>query len=271
VDFNHDRWMYWELCLKLVIPIQHLKAGTSLTSMGSPVTDFWRGFRTFPRGLRWLGKHKSFVALLSVPFVLGLIMLGVGWGYFLSYQEAIFSFILFEQPTVWYGLVFYYICKAILMVSLLVLFMVAALLVTTVVASPIYEWVSVAVERDVTGSSKEISLWQALRLIPEELKRVAFILLVSLAVILIPGLNLLSLLVTAFLLGWDAYDIPLARRGWSFGERLRFVMSDFWAVLGFGLWLVVPFVQFFLVPLAISGGTLLSIEHLQRKRSESLL
>lgn len=233
--------------------------------MMSPVSEFWRGFRSFPRGLTWLGQHKFFIAVLMIPLLLGLVLLGMGWGYFLSYQDTIFQWILFDRPTVWYGLVFYYICKSVLYVSLLVLFLVGALLTTSIIASPFYEWVSIAVERDVVGSAEELSFWHALKLIPEEIKRAVFILFVSLAVILVPGLNLFSLLFTAFLLGWDAYDIALARRGWSFGDRLRFVAKDFWAVMGFGIWLIVPFLQFFLVPLAVTGGTLLSVEHLQRK------
>jgi uncharacterized protein involved in cysteine biosynthesis len=229
------------------------------------VQDFWRGFRSFAVGVSWLKAHKSYFAVLAIPFLLGLISLGLGWGYFLSYQDTIFDWILFDRPQAWYWLAIYYVCKAILYISIVALFLLLALLLPSVVASPFYEWVSVAVERDLVGKAEDVSLWQAIKLIPEELKRLVFIICVSVAVLLIPGLNLLSIFVTAFLLGWDLYDIPLARRGWSFSARLRFVLDDFWAVMGLGLWLVIPFLQFFLMPLAVTGGTLLSIQHLQRK------
>jgi uncharacterized protein involved in cysteine biosynthesis len=88
--------------------------------------------------------------------------------------------------------------------------------------------------------------------------------------LLIPGVNLFAGLIAAFLIGWDFYDFPLARRGWSFKERFNFVTKEFWTVLGFGLWLAIPFVHILLVPLAAAGGTILNLEALARRGAVTL-
>lgn len=163
-------------------------------------------------------------------------------------------------------LTLYYVGKALLYVSFLILSFVSMILLINVVSSPIYEIVSVAVEKDFTGGPvEEPSLLESMKLMGTELKKVSFIMAVSLVLFIIPGVNLLATLVTAFLVGWDFYDYPTARRGWSFSRRLKFVAKDLLPVTAFGLWLMIPFVQFFMMPLAVAGGTLLNLESLQRQ------
>jgi len=231
----------------------------------NPLTEFVRGFRAFIRGLGWLKNHPRYLAMLMIPFLLGMILLSVAWTYLFSYHEQIAAWVMFAKPESWYGIAFFYVAQAMLYVSLTVLSLVVVMLTTNVISIPIYELVSVAVERDLTGKSEEISIWESVRLIPEELKRMLFILAVSIVVLFVPVLNVVSFLVTAFLIGWDLYDLPMARRGWRFGERLRLVGRDGFAVAGFGMWLVIPVVQFFLMPFAVAGGSMLAIEHMQKR------
>ena len=80
-----------------------------------------------------------------------------------------------------------------------------------------------------------------------------------------PGINIISPFVTAFLLGWDFFDYPLARRGLSFKERKSLAFKSKWRILGLGLWLLIPFVQILFLPMAVSGGTMLGLEALQKK------
>lgn len=231
----------------------------------TPIQEGQRGFKAFLRGLHWLKRNPRYLFLLSLPTVIGLLSLTSGLGFIWSYEDTIMAAILFDKPDSVFLITVYYMCKAFLYISFLILSFVLMILVINVISSPIYEMVSVAVEKDfIGGPVEEPSFWDSLKLMGAELKKVSFIFFVSLILFLIPGVNLLATLVTAFLVGWDFYDYPTARRGWGFSRRLRFVSKDMLSVTAFGLWLMIPFVQFFMMPLAVAGGTLLSLESLKR-------
>jgi uncharacterized protein involved in cysteine biosynthesis len=169
------------------------------------------------------------------------------------------------------GLGFYYILKSLLYVVFFVLGIVFCFLLANIFAAPIYEYVSLSVESKLKGTpAPDISLWQTLLLVGEEIKKVVFIIGVSILLLFIPGLNVISLLVTAFLIGWDHFDYPLARRGWRFRKRLSFVLTSGWSVMGLGLWLLIPFAQLFLAPLAVVGGTFLCLEALATHEKKEL-
>lgn len=233
----------------------------------SPVDDTIRGLKTYLAGVRWLRSNPRYLLVLAVPAILGVFFLAAGVSWFAGNDERILSWILFARPEdSWMLMSLYYLCKAVLYLATIIFVFIASFLVMNVVASPIYEFVSVAVERDITG--KDIpnqSLKEMLAVMLVELKKVALILGISLVLLVIPGLNLISTIMAAFLIGWDFFDYPLARRGWSFRDRVLFVRKEFFAVLGFGLWLVIPVVQIVLVPLAVAGGTMLNLEALKRR------
>ncbi len=232
----------------------------------SPISNTARGMSVYWAGAKWLKNHPRQLFLVFVPMLLSLILFSAGVGYFLGQTEAVFSWVLFAKPESWWGIALYYGAKALLYMAILVLGLVACLLFSNILAAPIYEYVSAVVESDLTAKpAPELNFVESFALIGEEIKKVLFILGISIMLLLIPGLNVISTAVTAFLIGWDFYDYPLARRGWGFRERFRFVLADAWSVFGLGLWLVIPFVHFILMPLAIAGGTMLSVEALQKR------
>jgi CysZ protein len=244
-----------------------VEGASNLPAIFSPVTETSRGLKAYTRGLRWLKQHPKYLGLLFVPMVIAFGLFLFGWGVFFQYDEQLFAWILFARPESWYMLALYYVCKFFLYVGFLLVGLVSFVLLSNILASPIYEIVSVAVERDIRGGQvDEVSFWEALKLMGEELKKIFFILFISSVLFVIPMVNVLATLVAAFLIGWDFYDYPMARRGWRFSERLTFVSKDFWAVMGFGLWLMIPFVQFILIPMAVAGGTILSLESLEKRQ-----
>ncbi len=238
----------------------------------SPITETTKGLRVYIKGVNWLKQHPKYLFVVFVPMIISIILVGFLYGLFLSYDEWVFAMILFDKPEAWWALGIYYILKFLLYIVFFVLGMVSCYLLANIIASPIYEYVSLAVESQVTGKpAPDISLMESLKLIGEELKKVLFILGVSILLLFIPILNVISILVTAFLVGWDQFDYPLARRGWGFGERLGFVFKNGWSVMGLGLWLMIPFVQILLAPLAVVGGTLLCIEALKNHEDKGVL
>lgn len=234
----------------------------------APISESWRGMVAFVEGVRWLRANPRYLVLLSLPFMLAMVALYVVWDLFIAYEETVFGWVLFARPEDgWLALLGYYVTKTMLYIAFTVLTLVAGFLLANILAAPVYEWVSVAVEKDVTGSTpRSLSIKESAKLMWEEAKKVLFILTVSIVLLFVPVINVIGALITAFLVGWDFYDYPLARRGWSFRRRLGFVVTDFWAVMGFGLWLIIPIFQFVLMPLAIVGGTLLNLEAMQRRQ-----
>ena len=175
--------------------------------------------------------------------------------------------ILFDKPESFLWLALYYVSLVFVYLGFFVVTLVCCFLLANILAAPVYEMISVAIERDVNGGKvEEVGLWQSVVLIKEEIKKAFFVITISIVMLLIPGVNVIAIVVTAFLLGWDFYDYPLARRGWSFRQRLNFVAAHAWAVTAFGMWLTIPFAQFFLMPMAVAGGTQLSLEHLKNNK-----
>ena len=233
-------------------------------SLFSPLRNTARGWHSFVRGISWLKAHPLYLLLLFVPITLGLGLLLLGGGYFWQYQDDVFQWLMFAKPESWWGITGYYVVKGLLYAVIFVLGLIFYALFINVVSSPIYDYVSMAVERDlIQGPPPEISLWETIKLMGEEIKKAIFIMLLSLAFLFIPFLSPIAPIVAAFCVGWDLYDFPLARRGWTFRKRLNFVVTHVWSVFGLGLWLLIPGMQLILMPLAVVGGTILAVEDIQ--------
>jgi CysZ protein len=231
-----------------------------------PIQDTKQGVQAFGRGWRWLRARPRYLALLFVPALLGLLSMAGALSWFAAYDDQIVGRLLFAKPERWYLLTLYYGLWALAYGAAVLVTLIVSMLVANIAAAPFYEIVSVAVEREVTGRAPpELGLWGNVRVAWVEVKKAAFIIVVSIILLFIPGLNVISVLLSAFLIGWNFFDYPLARRGWSFRERLAFVRREFWSVLGFGLWLVIPFAQIVMMPLAVAGGTMLGLEALRRR------
>lgn len=230
--------------------------------MLQPLTKFLRGLQAFGRGLGWLKAHPWYLLLLFIPIMLSLTAVVGGFGLFWQFQDEFFAWAMFDKPQSWWGIGLFFIVKALLYIAVICLGFVGFVLLVSIVSAPIYEMVSSAVEKSITGKTSEISLWASVKLVGEELKKVLFILFISLGILFIPFLNVLTPVVTAFCVGWDAYDYSLARRGWSFRQRWQFVLKNMPSVLGIGVWLIIPGVQMVFMPLAVVGATMLAVEDL---------
>lgn len=233
-------------------------------SLFSPVTEILRGVRAYPWGLRWLMGHKRYFALLMLPTLVGLALLIAAWNWLLPYRETLVAMMLPSMGDAWWQMTLFYAAEALVSLSLLILSLIGCLLVMNITAAPLYEIVSMAVERDLTGTVvEEPGLGAAVRIMVAEAKKAAFILGISALLLFIPIVNAVALFITAFLIGWNFIDYPLARRGWTFRQRLGFVVGQFWTVTAYGLWFMIPFVQAVLMPFAVVGGTRLCLESMQ--------
>ena len=224
------------------------------------------GFMTYIKGVKWLLQRPFVGMLLFIPLFFGVFMIYGLYELFDGYHAQIMSFLLFDSSGSFWMDALRWVCELFLKLAIYAFIVLLGFVGANIVSSPIYDYVSILVERSVTGHKEvEISFWKSLLLLPEELKKLVFILLISFLLMIIPGVNMISPFVTAFLLGWDFFDYPLARRGLSFKERKSLAFKSMWRILGLGFWLLVPFVQILLLPLAVSGGTMLGLEALENK------
>ncbi len=232
------------------------------------------GITGYLRGAQWMLKHPVMLSLSLVPFLFGLIGFVAGVWMLAQVGSAWIDSSLTRMMMVWfsnwgdqwYWMLLYWIIKSLMFVSVIMLGAIAAIAVTMALASPINEYISVRVERDLLMHGAEETSWRDLpRVLIGEVLKALVVIIVPTLILFIPGVNLFAGVVAAFLLGWDFYDYPLARRGWGFNRRLAFVAAEFWTVLGFGLWLAIPIIHLLLLPLAVAGGTILNIEALARK------
>ena len=230
------------------------------------VSQFIRGLRIYWEGVRWLKRHPKYFLLLLIPSFFGFLIAGSVFALFIEYDNSIFNYMLFEPKVGFFWEALRSVLKVLVSFIIAGLSLLFGFLISNILSVPIYDIVSAAVERDITGKISGISLWESIKLIPEEIKKVCAILAISLLLLIIPGVNFLAIFVTGFLIGWDFYDYPLARRGWTFKRRLQYVAKDKWSVAGLGLWLTIPFIQLLLYPFTVVGGTLLNLERLESEK-----
>ena len=214
--------------------------------------------------------HPKMLLLSVLPFLAGLIGFVLGMWVFVRYSDAWMTRILMGVFSGWSDgalwVVVYWLAKSLLFLSILIFCMVSAIAFMVAVASPVNEYISVRVERDLLSEEPQAVSWRRIpRVLAGEFLKAFVVISLPLLLMFIPIVNIFTGFLSAFLIGWDFYDYPLARRGWGFRERFKFVMSEFWTILGFGLWLMIPLIQLFLMPLAVAGGTILNLEALSRK------
>jgi CysZ protein len=149
---------------------------------------------------------------------------------------------------------------------------------SSVIAAPFNDALSEAVERREGGARAAPFAWTRVvrdvaRTVRIEAFKLALYLLVLvpswLASFLVPGVGhalhlVFSALVTAFYLAIDYVDWPASRRGFGLRERLALFQRQPVLMLGFGfslsILLFVPFLNLFLMPIAVAGGTRLFLD-----------
>lgn len=231
-----------------------------------PFKALAHGTKTYWVGVRWLKSHPMYLLFLLIPSVIGLLGMVAAGALFVENHAELVSYFLFEPGDTWWWTVLYYLAFLLFHVTALIAILLLGMCVSNVVAAPLYEQISEAIERELyPGRSEGLTFWQSFRLVPEELKKMVLITFLSLAFFMVPGLNLLALFSSAFLVAWDFYDYPLARRGLRFRERITLARRDFFPILGLSFWFLIPIVQIVLVPLAVVGGTMLGLQRLERK------
>jgi CysZ protein len=105
-----------------------------------------------------------------------------------------------------------------------------------------------------------------------ELKRTAIMLLLLLSLLIVflipiigkPIYLVFGNIITMFFLAYDNLDYSLARRRLPFADKCRFIVRNSPSCLGFGagalVSVVIPFLNFVVIPLTVVGATILFCE-----------
>ncbi len=152
-------------------------------------------------------------------------------------------------------------------------------LLAALIAAPFNSLLALAVERELRGHGEEAnSDWRGIlkevsRTLWSELRKLSYILLRALPLLLlflVPGLNLAAPLLWfvfgAWMFSLEYADYPMGNHGILFPEQRRKLAEQRLLSLGFGagvaLALLLPLVNFFVMPAAVAGATLMWVERL---------
>ncbi len=236
-----------------------------------------RGFWAPLGGLAFLKRTPPLWKYVWIPALLNLVLfLGLGILFVVLFPHMV-ALILPEGDT-WYLSIVRAMVWVLGSVMVLLLFLVSFTAVGTVIADPFNDLLSERVEEIKMGAPLKTGggIWPQMRRSArsalESLKFLAVYLLGSLLILLLgllpaigPAVSpILGAIWTFLFLALEFGDYYLARHWIRFKERWGIVWKYRWASIGFGMGcsvlLMIPFLNLFLMPGAVTGGTLLWLE-----------
>lgn len=224
--------------------------------------------------------HPSLRLFVMIPLIVNVLLFGTALGFSLNYLSALFDQWLGWIPE-WLGFIEWLLWPLLwLSVSLVVGYTFTA--VALIIASPFNALLAEKAEELVTGKPVDSleGLGPALMAVPRGIVReiskllyylpmAAFVLLMS----FLPGINifapLLWFLLGAWMMSIQFVDYPMDNHQLSFGDVKEAVRSRRLSSMGFGgivaLCTGIPIINFFVVPSAVVGATLLWCHELSRE------
>jgi CysZ protein len=244
--------------------------------MGFFVLSFLDGFRAPLRGLTFLWRHRALWKLVWIPVIINALVFS-GLGALFATQFSKLITLLLPSGDAWYWAVLSVLLWALGSALILVLFFLAFTVVGNAIAGPFNDILSERVEAMTRGIppppapplARQVAAVG--RSVLESLKALASYLAVALLLLLwnlIPGAGAVIYTVasgvwTLLFLALEFGDYYLIRHRPRFRARWACIWSHRWASLGFGaassLMLLVPLLNLLLLPVAVTGATLLWI------------
>jgi CysZ protein len=249
------------------------------------VVEAARGFQFALQGIAFLSRHRTLWKWAMLPIVINILVFTMAFAIFALFYQDIYglstSFLPLEPPQTWYAWLWVaplrllaWLLGVLLVATALVVLYVIFLLLGTAIAAPFLDVLAQRVEAMVTGQSLEerTTLLGTLRTIGvsmlDELKKLAFFLLVQLAFLILgllpvltPVVALVATLFTMLFLPLEYAGFAMDHRQLRFAQRRVLLWQHRWLMLGFGtaafLTLLVPLLNFVCLPVLTVGGTLL--------------
>ncbi|MBF0170601.1 MAG: EI24 domain-containing protein [Nitrospinae bacterium] len=220
-------------------------------------------------------RHTSVLRLAFLPFAINTLIFAAGIYLMVNgLWEWVTGYLPQGEDLAWYWDIAYWLVGAVIAVGMFGVLFFGFALAGLIVAAPFNDLLSAAVERIVTGKVVEarFTLWQLARYtIASEGRKMAVILIIQISLFVanfVPVVGQAIFLVGTplFLSAVMAFEFtgyPLDRRGYTFAQKRAYLRSNFWVCFGFGLGvaatLPIPLLNFLLLPVAVTGGTLLAL------------
>jgi CysZ protein len=235
---------------------------------------FSQGWGFHVSGIRFGLHHFSFLSLSLLPFVVTLALYIAAFYMFTLYSDDLLTMIWHPNTgetsryVGWLYWAYTHVVKFLLYVIVLVVMFYTFILLSNVVASPLYDHISAKYERnfeeDVFSEKNDISNRGIWTVIKEELKKAVLMLVLPIPFLFIPAIGpILGFLIAATFIAWDFVDFSLARDCPLLKDRIRTVWRFRGLLLGFGCPLLIPFFGLLIVPFAILGGTKLYFDKIK--------
>jgi len=201
-----------------------------------------------------------------LPFVLSLTLYVAGFFLFAARVDDLAASIVARGA--WWRDALNWLVTVGLWVAVPLLIVFTYVFVSFVVAGPLYEYLSLSVERRVLGRVEQepFSLPSVLGDLWRGVSSAAILLGLQLLVLAgsftcVPVSTVICFGLSAMLLGLEHLDYPLVRRRLGFRQRVDYVRQRFWTVFGFGVTtlagLLIPLGGALFLPMGVAGATLL--------------
>ncbi|MBW1742013.1 MAG: EI24 domain-containing protein [Deltaproteobacteria bacterium] len=229
------------------------------------------GWRFHVRGIRFGLSHPSFLILAALPFLVTLTLYIFAFYMFIHHAEDLLQMVWHPETgesswvVGWLHWTYTHIVKWILYLIVLMIMFYTFIVLSVVIASPVYDYISTKYERVYYQNASEGEAAPSgrglLTILKEEVKKALFMLMIPIPLLFVPVVGtLLSFVVAGVFIAWDFTDFSLSRDRPLLRDRMRAVWRYKWSLLGFGSPLLIPFLGLVLVPFAILGSTKLYFE-----------
>ncbi|MEA3362431.1 MAG: EI24 domain-containing protein [Thermodesulfobacteriota bacterium] len=239
-----------------------------------PVSGFVRGFSYPLRAVKFFRRQPGLLKYLAMPFLINLLVFTATVYFGLDLFQGMLDTYA-PSTDVWYGVLLYYLAWLVASLLTAVIVFFSFTIIGNLIASPFNELLSERTEILAGGSLADAPFnlsrfWKESRyaIIVEIKKMVVFVvcMLLLFGINFIPGIGSLIYAVlapafTLFFLAVEYMAFVLMRKQLSFTEQRRYIFKRPILMLGYACgvfcMLAIPFVQFFCIPLAVVGATLL--------------
>ncbi|MCK5912598.1 MAG: EI24 domain-containing protein [Desulfuromusa sp.] len=248
--------------------------GEDTSAAVKPFAGFSRGLSYPLRAGKFFRRKPGLLKYLAIPFFINLLVFSLTVYFGLDLFQGMLETYA-PSTDVWYGVLLYYLAWTVALLLTTVVVFFSFTVIGNLIASPFNELLSEQAEVLISGTQNEESFslrrfWQESRVaIVVEIKKLSVFVV---CMVLLSGLNfipvigsliyaILAPIFTIFFLVVEYMAFVLMRKQLSFAEQRRYIFKHPILMFGYGCgvfcMLAIPFVQFFCIPLAVVGATLL--------------
>jgi len=235
-----------------------------------------KGFFYPLRGLKLILTDWRLFRLSLLPFLVNTILFMIFFLSFNFFAYEISSRVFEQSSQAWYWAALSVTLGVLLFAVSIIVILFIFVAIGLIIAAPFNDMLAGAVEYKLSGKVTEsgMSLWELTKFtMGNEVRKMAVILAGQGLLALVnffPGVGqavfaIASPIFLAFVLAYEFTGYTLDRRGFPHSKKQNFVLSRSGLSLGFGfavgITLIIPVLNFLLLPLAVAGGTMLVMEN----------